>query len=188
MMERSGRIRIGRDPRSDAPRPGSETSRPSAETPRQSAAVPRSDPRAADAWAQLWFSVERHPWSTIAVVPASPAEDSLSAARSLAGAGNTYREGGVALVDATRAQPSAIPGLVAAANEGVASGARVVIAVDSPLSNPAAIAIARAVDAALLAVPLGRSKIADARRTVETVGRDRFIGSIAIKGATTAAR
>jgi hypothetical protein len=94
-----------------------------------------------------------------------------------------YREGGVALVDATRAQPTAIPGLIAAAAEGVASGARVVIAVDSPISNPAAIAVARAADAALLAVPLGRGTIADARRTVETVGRVRFVGSIAIKGA-----
>jgi hypothetical protein len=176
MTERSGRIRIGRDSRADIPRPSSDT-------PRPPAAVPRTDQRAADAWAQLWFSVERHSWSTIAVVPSSPGDDSLAAARSLAAAGNTYREGGVALVDATHAQPSAIPGLVAAAGEGVASGARVVIAVDSPMTNPAAIAVARAADAALLAVPLGRSKIADARRTVETVGRDRFIGSIAIKGA-----
>lgn len=181
-MERSGRIRIGKDHGAESARQGAESPRQSAATPRPRAAVTRQEPRAADAWAQLWFSVERHAWSTIAVVPSSPADDGLAAARSLTAAGNMYREGGVALVDATRAQPGAIPGLIAAAAEGVATGARVVIAVDSPISNPAAIAVARAADAALLAVPLGRGKLADARRAVDTVGRDRFVGSVAIKG------
>ena len=133
-----------------------------------------------DAWAQLWFSGQRYVWSTLVVVPADTIEGAAGAARSLAAAGRLYRDGPVEMLDATGAKPADIPAIISAAADAASHGAQVVIVVDSPLANPAAIAIARSADAALLAVPLGGARLSRARRTIDTVGRERFIGSVAI--------
>lgn len=136
-----------------------------------------------DAWAQLWFTLERHVWSTLAIVPADTGSNALDAARALVAAGQLYREGGVELLDATGATPEALDGILASIPELAAASKQVVIAVDSPLARPAAIAIARAADAALLTVPLGTSTRAAGQRTIEVIGREHFVGSVAVRGS-----
>jgi len=171
-------------PRAYTPNP----SAPNASAPNASAAGVLGDTdgarggvEARHAWAQLWFAMQRGTWSTLAVVPADPAMSALEAARALATAGHTYRAGAVKLINATRAEARDIRGIVAAAAEAASAGMQVVVAVASPLANPAAIAIARAVDAAVLVVPLGEATLATARRTVESIGREYFSGSVAVR-------
>ena len=136
------------------------------------------------AWAELWFMLERYAWSTLAVLPVRSGTDALGMAWGIASAGWLYRGGSVEIIDGTNAEPDTAADILLTAPALVAGGRKVVIPTDSPLTNPAAIAIARVADAVVLAVPLGTSKLADARRAIESVGRERFIGSIVMPQVT----
>ena len=135
-----------------------------------------------DPWAQLWFAVHKHEWSTLAVVPADPAASPLAAARALAEAGRRYRgEGLVELIDATESEPDEMRAVAATAAAAAATGAQVIVAVRSPLAQAATIGLVRHMDAALLTVPLGEASLSRTRRAIESIGRERFIGSITIR-------
>lgn len=56
----------------------------------------------------------------------------------------------------------------------------IVVALRSIFENPTVVPVARAVDAAVLCVQIGVTKISDSRKTVEAIGRDRFLGTIII--------
>lgn len=139
-------------------------------------------------WPQLWFAALQREWSSLVVVPAAAGVPSLFAARAIAEAGRLYRGHAVHLLDATGAGPTAATAVVAAAAELSARGEQSVVAVDWPLANHPAIHVARSADAALLLVPLGTASLADTRRTVDAVGRDRFLGSVTVKPTARRAR
>ena len=48
--------------------------------------------------------------------------------------------------------------------------------------------VARTVDAAVLCVQLGLTKIAASRKAVEAIGRDRFLGTIVVGGSPKSAK
>ena len=54
------------------------------------------------------------------------------------------------------------------------------MALSSPIVCPATIPITLAADAALLCVELGRTDAESAQRTVDMIGKHRFLGSVAI--------
>jgi hypothetical protein len=54
----------------------------------------------------------------------------------------------------------------------------VIVALESVMVHPLGVAVASAADAALLCITLGETPVASARRTIELVGRDRFIGCV----------
>lgn len=137
----------------------------------------------ADEWSQLWFATLQQPWTKLVLVPAAPGAPVLAAAQALVDAARIFESRRVELVDATGAAPNAVPQLVADIAEREASGARVIVAVDSPLANRGAIPLANAADAALLVVQLGGTSFATARETVELFGRRRFVGSVALKAS-----
>ena len=132
-------------------------------------------------WQQLWFAALQLPWSSLAIVPAQPNLSALAAARALVAVGRLYHQCPVHLIEAEATEPAATGFVISSVKNRVAAGERVVMAVDSPLSNPVAIPIARAADAALLLVPLGRTRLMLARHTIDSVGREQFIGSIAVE-------
>ena len=132
-------------------------------------------------WQQLWFNALQHPWSSLVIVPAQPNVSVLPAARTLAAVGRLYHQRPVRLIEAEGTDPAATSFVINSAKNRVAAGEQVIIAVDSPLSNPVAIPIARAADAALLLVPLGYTRLASARQTIDHIGRQHFIGSIALE-------
>jgi hypothetical protein len=131
-------------------------------------------------WQQLWFNLLQHRWSSLAIVPAQPSVSVLPAARALVAVGRVYHQGPVHLIEAEGADPAATGFVISSAKNRVAAGEQVIIAVDSPLSKPVAIPITRAADAALLLIPLGRTRLAWARQTLDCVGREYFIGSITL--------
>jgi hypothetical protein len=57
----------------------------------------------------------------------------------------------------------------------------ILVASNSPLARPACVANARAADGVILCVALGRTPMADGRRTVELVGEENVVGSIAMR-------
>ncbi len=62
--------------------------------------------------------------------------------------------------------------------EGLTKTPTVIMALEPVVSSPLGIAIASAADAALLCVTLGETPLASAKRTIELVGRERFIGCV----------
>jgi acetyl esterase/lipase len=58
-----------------------------------------------------------------------------------------------------------------------------IISTDPPGHGEAALLLARHVDAVLLLIPLQRARMADVRRLVEQIGRDRVLGAVTVKKA-----
>ena len=67
----------------------------------------------------------------------------------------------------------------AAANQAPAG--QLIISIPSILSEPVGIAVARAADAVVLAVELGHTRLADTRRTIEAIGRERILGTCLVR-------
>ncbi|MES3035098.1 MAG: hypothetical protein V4813_13965 [Gemmatimonadota bacterium] len=132
-------------------------------------------------WSRIWFSLSKFHWSTLAMVSASPGESAIAAASMLADAGHMYERGAVELIDATGVTPAAVDQLLASMTGATARRAQMLIALDSPLENPAVIPIARHATIAVLCVPLGVAELERSRRAIETIGREHIVGSIAVR-------
>ncbi len=59
----------------------------------------------------------------------------------------------------------------------------IIVALRSIYENPTVAPVVSGVDAAVLCVHMGATKIASAKRTVETIGRDKFLGTIVVREA-----
>jgi hypothetical protein len=99
----------------------------------------------------------------------------------LAAAARQYLEGAVELVDASNLVPSAVDHIIASMNGASARESQMVIALDCPLRNPASIPIARHADVSILAVRLGETTLETTRRSVDVVGQQHFVGSVALR-------
>ena len=152
-------------------------------TPMVATPTPEPRPRAqrqGDGWVHAWFNTAPDAWSVLAIVPATPTFDATRAAAELAESGRSYGVADVALINSVGVHADGIRGVIAACERRTAAGLKTIVALESPFANPAAIAIARSADAVLLVVPLGATRIVHARGTVDLVGRERFIGAVAI--------
>jgi len=137
-------------------------------------------PGQSDVWVHVWFHTAPDTWSVLAIVPAAPGFDATNVGTELTESGRAYGIADVTLINATGVHAEGIRGVVAACERRTAAGLKTIVVLDSAFTNPSAIAIARNANAVLLAVPLGATRIAHARRTVEVIGRERFIGAVAI--------
>ena len=154
--------------------------------------VKREDASAEDAaWAgipslsmqQLWFSLQRHEWSTLVAVPADRETSVMDFGRPLYEVGRLAMGEKLRLIDArdvklTRTAPLILD--MTGAGTGRGAGERVLVLIESVLSHPSGVPVALAADAALLCVELGKTSIAAARETVKIVGSQRFLGCITI--------
>ncbi len=128
----------------------------------------------------LWLQLARREWRSMAVVPV----DATAASRPLTlalprvalphGARLELLDGtGVTLADGTR--------LAGELGQSVASGLRVVVAVDPLEVNAAMIPLVVQVDAAVVVLRLGTSSFASAQRTIDLIGRDKVLGFVALE-------
>lgn len=74
-----------------------------------------------------------------------------------------------------------IPQLLEYISSGTARYNKVLIAVGSLLQHARSIPVARAVDAVLLSVGVGTSRLPDVNRTLDIVGRERVMGSLTVE-------
>lgn len=132
-------------------------------------------------WAQLWFTLERHGWGSLALVPAAADTSSRRLADGLVDAARAYHTSPVEVIDAEYVAPEDVQAVIAAVRARSGVGARVLIALASPLVRAPAIPLARAADAALLVVPLENSAAGDARRTIAAIGAPHFLGSVTVR-------
>ena len=61
-----------------------------------------------------------------------------------------------------------------------APAARLVIAIPAVITEPLGLAAAHQADAVLVAIELGHTRIADVRRTIELIGRERIVGAFLV--------
>jgi hypothetical protein len=136
------------------------------------------DPTSAIAWERLWLATQRRPWRSLAVIPAGVGVNTPRIARALAGVGSSHLGRSIRIADATTITLAGLEACLSACIEPREKTRRVVIALGPVLENPASLALAQAADAAILCLVLGKSSISEAERTIEEVGRARFVGSI----------
>lgn len=132
---------------------------------------------------ELWFRLAKTRWRSIALVPADEGGSTAALAASLAEVGRQLREGAVTALNLPHLDyitASGIADAITAAGrgEGVPADLQIIVAIPPVLDDPLGVAVAHAVDAAVLCVDLGKARLSAARRTIELVGRERFVGSV----------
>lgn len=137
---------------------------------------------------ELWFSALRYRWSSLAVVPADRGISSVHIAQALGEMARAQTGGQLVHVVAEgldMQSSSALVNTMAARRDRASNGAQgpwhgreIIVAVDPVVVNPAGVAVALAADAVLLHVVLGRTNLSSARRTIDLIGWDRFLGCV----------
>jgi len=143
------------------------------------AAEPRK-PLDAD-WQNLWFSLQRTPWSALAIVPADSGLDVREVAEALVDVGRMSGADDVRLLNAVGAGFAEAQELVDAIGASTRRGYPVVVACDAIEDNPATLALAHAAAHTVMVVRLGESRMAAARKTVEAVGREQVLAAVTLR-------
>lgn len=131
---------------------------------------------------ELWFATLRKPWTILVVVPVDEHTQALEIARPLAEFGARYRDAPVLVRSTLGLDLREIGDLVASLGElkRDARGGSAIVAIDPISSTPMGISAAKAADAALLCVRLGKTTIPAARHAIGQVGADRFVGCVLV--------
>jgi hypothetical protein len=137
---------------------------------------------------QLWALLnQRHRWSSLVVVPSHSGGSAAQVASTILEVGSKQPTP-IHLLDVEGLELGAAPHVVNEMLAYVEQGDRVVVLLDSVLSNPVGLEVALAAERALLCVSLGTSDFASARRTLELIGKERFLGSVTLQSSSGASK
>ncbi len=125
------------------------------------------------AYEDLWRSLARRSWTAVALVPAEPSGSTLALATALAEAGKRLGSPAVAIAAPTDEEGA---GALRETVREAAASARVVVSAPAVLDDPRSLAVVQAVDLVVVSIERGRTVHADAKRTIELVGRERVAG------------
>jgi hypothetical protein len=131
-------------------------------------------------WQRMWLATQRSSWRSLALVLAgsgAPLEFTLKVAVSLARTGMRHLGGQVHVADATQLGMAHAVEFGQQLRRTIESGP-VIIALASPSTSAVAIELAQAADYALLCVLLGQMRISEAKKTLDDIGRERFLGAV----------
>ncbi len=151
-----------------------------------STALVQRAPDAPNAWddlilQQLWLATQRREWRSLALVGASKSVDTLWIAELLAKLAWWYRGQPSCVFDLRDLSLRLVEYHQNEVTAQVGSGNCVIVALRSIFENPTAVPIARAADAVVLCVSLGKTDFKAAEQTIAELGRDRVIGSIVVR-------
>ncbi len=132
-------------------------------------------------WQRLWLATQSRPWNTLAVVAGERDISTLEVANLITTLGLKYGES-LRLVDIGEVDLDRVAVILELTEQVVAAGSRVVFAARSINENLATIALARGCDCVILCVSLGSTSIAMVEETVAQIGKERFLGSLLVKG------
>jgi hypothetical protein len=156
---------------------------PSGSTPKSEALVVRDPnrPLTDDVKMQdLWLSLQKRSWRTLAVVGASKGIDTLKVANDLAKIAWWYTGQPSAVFDMRDLSLRLLEHQLREMTTDLTGGERVFIALRSTSENPTTAPLARAADSAVLCVQLGKTETKAAQRTLDAVGIERFLGTLLV--------
>jgi hypothetical protein len=131
---------------------------------------------------ELWFASVRKTWHTLALVPAQNGRSVLPLAHALAVMGRFHRGAALRVIPTEGMGLDEIADLTLGSVNSHARNEGGRILVLEPISvNPFGTAIALTADAAILCLEYGLSTLDDARRTLDQIGRERFVGATALQ-------
>ena len=157
---------------------------PSSDRPSANLALrPPKGPNALDevSLQQLWISLQQKPWRSLAVIAADKGIATLDVANALASIAWSYTGNPTCVFDMRDVSLRLLEHQMREMASQLRGGERVFVALRSCDENPTALPLARAADAAVLCVELQRTDVKAAQKTLETVGRERFIGTIMVR-------
>ncbi len=120
-------------------------------------------------------------WPSLAVVPATPALSASVVAHAIVELTQLVRGTKAKLFSTEGLEVPAVSKVIIDVSQHVKAGGAAVVAIDSVVSRQAGVPMALAVDAALLVVHLGVTRMEDAQTTVDIIGRSRFIGAVTLE-------
>ncbi|HZW89069.1 MAG TPA: hypothetical protein VFF12_08325 [Myxococcaceae bacterium] len=144
-------------------------------------AVGESTVAPAKAMSALWYRLANSQWRTLAVVAPGNGPGAWRIAQALFAVAEKRPRllKAVNAIDASLERMAAVAHVLSPAKlVAAADRTRFVLAVDSPLENPAAIGLLSTCEAVVLLLERRRTRIPDAQRILELIGRERFIGAV----------
>jgi hypothetical protein len=151
-------------------------------TAQVSLATPNAVPRELQ---QMWLSLVRSAWSSMAVVPLDARTSAQRVARAVVDMASFYDLGAFRLLDAQGASLTEGTRMARELASARSGHERLVVPVDSPLESAGANALLLAADAVLLVVRLGSTPVQSARTVIEVTGRERVVGCVAVSERAT---
>jgi len=130
-------------------------------------------------WQKLWLATQAASWRSLAVVPAGamPPDFTLDIAVALARTGSMHLGVPIRVADATHVPLVHLVQFIGELEAATKAGDMILLALGTLDENPTTVSLAQACDQALLCVPLGMARIADAKKVVAQLGARRFLGS-----------
>jgi hypothetical protein len=137
----------------------------------------------AGSWQKIWLALQQRPWSSVALVPTGGeiSDATVDIAQALCAVGLDHLRQPMSVLDVRQVSLGQTETRIAELRSKVASGERVLVVVGPLDDNPAGVPLANAADAAILCFKLGESVLSAAKKAVETLGRPRFLGAVALR-------
>lgn len=135
-------------------------------------------------WQRLWLTLDRMPWRTLALMPASdgaPENFTLRLAITLSRTGMSHVGAPIMVADGTQVPLNQLNDFLADVRACRAGGERVIIALSGASQNPTTISIAKDTDGVVLCVLMDRMRMSEAKRTIGLIGASKFLGSVIIQ-------
>ena len=138
-------------------------------------------------WQRIWLAIQAEKWRSLAVIPADATLPTIEVVHALAAVACQQRGSPLVVAD-LRSVDLPILDAVRAEVEARTAAAPILMAVPAFDESPVALAIARAADKAVLCVGLGTTLASQARKTIQQLGHDRFLGTVTLRLKRTGAR
>ncbi len=129
---------------------------------------------------KLWLATQKREWRSLAVVAGSKGVSTLEVADTLAKIAWWYRGQPTCVVDLRDLSLRLVEHQLQEIAAQTKHGERVIIALRSVSENPTVVAVAELADAVVMCVELGKTTMSSAEKTVEEIGRARFLGTIVL--------
>ncbi|WP_434385346.1 hypothetical protein [Melittangium boletus] len=130
----------------------------------------------------LWAMLnQRQRWSSLVVVPSHEGGSGVQAVQAILEVAARQSSAPLHFLDAEGLELGASQHVVSEMQAYVEQGDRVIVLIDSIVANPLGLEVALAAERALLCVTLGTSDYTSARRTLDLIGKERFLGSVTLQ-------
>jgi hypothetical protein len=147
---------------------------------RTTALVKRERPPLEDdlAMQKLWVATQRREWKSLAVIAGDDDVSTLDVATRLAEIAWWYKGQPTNVLDLRKLGLRLVDYQLREMAAQIEQGDCVIVALSSVVTNPTTVAVATAVEACILAIKLGTTRMDLAEKNIEEIGRDKFIGTI----------